>query len=75
MYLNEGLADHKYRVELIDVDQKTKKRLQDMGITIGGVVKVMFIVDTHVSIYKIRGSRVGLSKEITSKITVVEKVS
>lgn len=74
MYLNDGVSNNNYEVIKINLDARTKKRLQDMGITQKGIIKVMSVVDSHVSVYKIRGSRVGLSEEITSKIEVIEKV-
>lgn len=72
MTLDEGKLNKKYEVLTIQVDQKTKKRLQDMGITQGGVIKIMSMVGNHALILRVRGSRVALGKEITQFIEVKE---
>lgn len=72
MTLNNGKINGKYIVQSINVDNKTKKRLQDMGITQGGVIKIMSTVGTHAFILRIRGSRVALGKEIIECIEVTE---
>lgn len=70
MTLYEGLSGHKYIVITIDLDAKTKKRLQDMGITQGVPIKIMSKLGDHAFILRIRGSRVALGKEIINKINV-----
>ncbi len=70
MTLYDGVTSHKYTVEFIDLDARTKKRLQDMGITQGAVVKILSKLGTHAYILRIRGSRVALGHQITSKIKV-----
>ena len=70
MTLYDGLIKKKYVVESVDLELKTKKRLQDMGITPGVSIKVMSKLGTHAYILKIRGSRVALGSDITKKINV-----
>jgi len=72
MTLNSGKINAKYVVQSINVDTKTKKRLQDMGITQGSVIKVMSMVGKHAFILRVRGSRVALGKEIIEHIDVSE---
>jgi len=72
MTLNSGIINGKYVVQSIDVDNKTKKRLQDMGITQGSIIKIMSTVGKHAFILRVRGSRVALGKEIIERIDVSE---
>lgn len=72
MTLNDGKINGKYEVVSIQVDNKTKKRLQDMGITQGGIIKIMSFVGTHAFILRVRGSRVALGKDIVQCIEVNE---
>lgn len=72
MTLYEGLVNKKYVVESVEVTKKTKKRLQDMGITPGVAIKVMSKLGTHAYILKIRGSRVGLGSDILKKINITD---
>jgi len=72
MTLFEGLVNKKYVVDSVELGLKTKKRLQDMGITPGVAIKVMSKLGTHAYILKIRGSRVGLGSDITRKIIISE---
>lgn len=75
MTLNDGKINGKYEVISLNVDNKTKKRLQDMGITQGGIIKIMSVVGTHAFILRVRGSRVALGKEIIQCIEVNEVTS
>jgi ferrous iron transport protein A len=72
MTLYDGIEKGKYIVESIDLDIKTKKRLQDMGITQGVAIKILSKLGKHAYILRIRGSRVALGKEITANIYVKE---
>ena len=48
---------------------ETKKHLEDMGFTVGGVVTVMNTIGGNL-IVKIKESRVAISREMAAKIMV-----
>jgi len=75
MTLFDGKVNGKYIVESVDVNIKTKKRLQDMGITQGVSIKIMSKLGEHAYILRIRGSRVALGRDITDKIIVKDIAS
>ena len=72
MKLYDGLKNHTYEVNYIQVDLKTKKHLQNMGITQGVKIKIMSKLGNHAYVMRIRGSRVALGESILRKIDVNE---
>ena len=57
------------KVVKIDVDEKTKNRLQNIGIIEGGRITLMQSNFGDV-IVKVRDCRVAMNKDVASKITV-----
>ncbi|MBD5087028.1 MAG: ferrous iron transport protein A [Clostridiales bacterium] len=57
------------RVVKIDTDEKTKNRLQNIGIIEGGNIELMQSNFGDV-IVKVRDCRIAMNKDVASKITV-----
>ena len=57
------------RVVKIDTDEKTKNRLQNIGIIEGGNIELMQSNFGDV-IVKVRDCRISMNKDVASKITV-----
>ncbi|WZL80036.1 FeoA family protein [Vallitaleaceae bacterium 9-2] len=72
MKLYDGKKSHTYEVNYIEVDPKTKKHLQNMGITQGVKIKIMSQLGGHAYVLRVRGSRVALSENILRQIDVNE---
>ena len=70
MKLSNGTKGNQYKVNQIKADFKIKKRLQDMGLTQGVVIKLMSKYSNNAFIFDIRGSRVVLGMEIVDEIEV-----
>jgi|ASRM01.1.fsa_nt_gi ferrous iron transport protein A len=72
MKLYNGQKNHTYEVNYIQVDAKTKKHLQNMGITQGVRITIMAKLGNHAYVMRIRGSRVALGEAILRQIDVNE---
>ncbi|NDL67366.1 FeoA family protein [Anaerotalea alkaliphila] len=70
MTLIDGRKGDLATIIAVHNDQKTKKRLQDMGITKGAQVKVMSVYGKNAYILKIRGSRVVLGADVAAGLEV-----
>jgi ferrous iron transport protein A len=56
-------------VKQINADEKTKRHLESLGISVGGIVVSMFDNDGNV-VLKIKGGRLALNKALAMKIIV-----
>lgn len=70
MTLLEGKKGETFTIVNILVESKVRKRLQDMGVTVGAEVKVMSKYANNAFILQIRGSRVVLGNELVSMLEV-----
>jgi len=70
MTLSEGRKGDVFTITLMNAEPKIKKRLQDMGLTNGTIVKVISFYANNALILKIRGSRIVLGKDIAHLIQV-----
>ncbi|MDA3847806.1 MAG: FeoA family protein [Vallitaleaceae bacterium] len=70
MILSEGRKGDEFTIILMDTEPKVKKRLQDMGLTHGTIVKVISFYANNAFILKIRGSRIVIGKDIAGHIHV-----
>ncbi|MDE7216429.1 MAG: ferrous iron transport protein A [Clostridia bacterium] len=59
------------KVKEINTDEKTRNRLQNIGVTEGGTITLLQSNFGDV-IVKVRDCRVAMNKDVASKIAVVE---
>jgi len=57
------------KIVRISADDKVRKHLEDMGVTLGGVITVLSNAGGNV-VVKIKDSRVALDKNLCSKIFI-----
>lgn len=64
------LAQHgkKYLVKKLDMEEKTQRRLEALGLTENSMIELISRKRGGASIVKIRGTRFALGKEICSRI-------
>lgn len=70
MNLSQGKIGDVFIIQFIDIEQKIKQRLQDMGLTQGSKVKIMSYYASNAFVLNIRGSRVVIGKDIAENILV-----
>ena len=76
MNLSEGITKEKYIIEEIQIDTTTKTRLQVLGIIKGTKIEILNKRINGSIIIKVRGTRLGIDKEISNSIYVVgEKIT
>jgi ferrous iron transport protein A len=70
MTLNNCNIGDKIMIKNMESDPKVKKRLQDMGLTNGSMLRMISNYSDDAYIVKIRGSKVVIGKDIAEKISV-----
>ena len=70
MTLSKGITNEEYIIEKISVDNITKNRLQVLGILKGTKIKVLNKRINGSIIVKVRGTRLGIDKQIADKINI-----
>ena len=74
--LSQGTTNEKYIIEEIKIDHITKTRLQVLGILKGTKIEILNKRINGSIIIKVRGTRLGIDKEISNSIYVVgEKIT
>lgn len=71
--LSEGKTNEEYIIEKIENDDIIKKRLQVLGILKGTKVKILNKRVNGSIIIKVRGTRLGIDKQISNSIFVGER--
>ena len=67
--LSEGITNETYIIENINIDNITKTRLQVLGVLKGTRVRILNKRINGV-IIKVRGTRLGIDKEISNSIEI-----
>ena len=70
MNLLKGIANEKYIIEEIKTDNVTKTRLQVLGVIKGTKIEILNKRINGSIIIKVRGTRLGIDKEISNSIYV-----
>ena len=67
--LSEGITNEEYVIESIVTDNITKTRLQVLGVLRGTTIRIL---NKRISglIIKVRGTRLGIDKEIINSIKI-----
>lgn len=73
MYLLDAPIDQEVVVVKIDTDDKTKNRLQNIGVIVGGKVVLMQSNFGDV-IVKVRDCRLAMNKDVAKRIEVKKTV-
>ncbi len=68
--LSEGTTKEKYIIEEIKIDNTTKTRLQVLGIIKGTIIEILNKRINGSIIIKVRGTRLGIDKEISKSIKI-----
>lgn len=72
MTLEKGNINYEYIIQEINIDKCTKARLEALGVLKGTKVKILNRRNNGATILKIRGTRLGVDKEITKGIKIAE---
>ncbi|MBQ2287604.1 MAG: ferrous iron transport protein A [Lachnospiraceae bacterium] len=72
MTLLEGLPGSEYIVESVDVNEKVGRRLEALGLIQGTKLEVLNRKKNGTMIFKARGTRLAIGKEISAGIFVKE---
>lgn len=70
MNLSKGTTNEKYIIEEIKTDNITKTRLQVLGILKGTKIEILNKRVNGAIIIKVRGTRLGIDKEISKSIKI-----
>ena len=73
MFLKEGKKNKIYKVKNFVLEDKLKKRLQVLGLTKGTRIEVLNKSFNGAMIFKVRGTRLAVSKKIVDCILVEEE--
>lgn len=73
MSLLDGKIGNFYRVEDLQLERAVGGRLEALGLTIGTVIKVLNNKRSGSVIFKVRGTRLAIGKEIAAAILVREE--
>ena len=74
MTLSESVPGKVYTVESTKLNEKVGRRLEALGLIIGTKVEVLNRKKTGTLIFKVRGTRLAVGKEISVGIFVKEAV-
>lgn len=74
MTLSESVPGKVYTVESTKLNEKVGRRLEALGLIIGTKVEVLNRKKTGTLIFKVRGTRLAVGKEISAGIFVKEAV-
>ena len=73
MYLNNIKNNGYYTVDEINLDEKNKRRLYDIGLVIGTKINLLFLSPSKkIKAYLIRDSIIAIRDKDASKIKVCE---
>lgn len=72
MTLSDGIIGMEYRVEALNMELKTMRRLESMGINEKTPVKILNKKKSGVIIIMVRGTRLAVGKEIAGGIEIYE---
>lgn len=71
MPLSRGENGKTYQVVKIAGRDETIKHINDLGLIVDSVVTMISVVSGNI-ILNVKGSRIGIGKELADKVTVVE---
>lgn len=71
MPLSRGENGKTYQVVKIAGRDETIKHINDLGLIVDSVVAMISVVSGNI-ILNVKGSRIGIGKELADKVTVVE---
>lgn len=69
--LSRGENGKTYQVVKIAGRDETIKHINDLGLIVDSVVAMISVVSGNI-ILNVKGSRIGIGKELADKVTVVE---
>lgn len=69
MKLNDLKIGDEHIIKVIDADENIKKRLLDIGFVNGGTIKPL-IKNKSMTVYKIKGTVIGIRNDDTKNIEV-----
>lgn len=72
MTLSDGIIGVEYRVEALNMEVKTMRRLESMGINEKTPIKILNKKNSGVIIIMVRGTRLAIGKDIAGGIKVYE---
>lgn len=72
MRLSEGIKDRKYKVVGLAGGRGARRRLLDLGLTIGVIIKIILIHSYGPVLIGVRGTRLAIGHGLTRKIMVSE---
>ena len=70
MNLSKGTTNEEYVIEKIEIDNTTKTRLQVLGVLKGTKITILNKRMNGSIIIKVRGTRLGIDKEISNSIEI-----
>lgn len=73
MTLIEGRINQVYCIDKLLIDGNTSRRLQSLGLINGTDIKVVNKKRNGAIIFKARGTRLAVGKDIASKIVITER--
>lgn len=71
MNLSQTKINYEYIIEEINIDKCTSIRLQILGVLKGRHILVINKMKNGVIILKVRGTRLGIDKEVAESITCI----
>lgn len=72
MRLSEGIKGRQYKIVRLAGGRGARRRLLDLGLTIGVLIKVIIIHSYGPVLVEVRGTRLAIGHGLTKKIIVVE---
>ena len=72
MFLSDGQVRKKYIIKSIFLEDKLKRRLQVLGLTKDTKIEILNKDFSNSLIFKVRGTRLAISKKIANSIKVEE---
>ena len=70
MKLSDTKINHEYIIKEINIDKCTKARLHVLGVLKGTKVRVLNKRNNGAIIVKVRGTRLGIDKEVSEAINI-----
>lgn len=71
MNLSKGIINQEYIIKKIEIDNTTKARLQVLGILKKTKIVILNKRINGSIIIKVRGTRIGIDKEISNSIKII----
>lgn len=72
MRLSEVIKDKEYKIVGLAGGRGARRRLLDLGLTIGVLIKIIIIHSYGPVLVEVRGTRLAIGHGLTKKIMVVE---